>query len=297
MKKGLGRGLDSIFADNYIDVSSSSANEGIQSLRLSQIEPKSDQPRKHFDEESLLELSDSIKQHGLIQPIIVRESAQGYYQIIAGERRWRASKLAGLSEIPAIIMQADELKAAELAIIENIQRQDLNAYEEAAAYKSLLEQYGLTQEEVSERVGKSRSAVANSMRLLDLPDDVIEMLKTGDISAGHARALLGLKNKDIIVDTAEQILVRSLSVRDTEAFVKKLNKEYEKGLLPAEEKEGEEIEVDYIKDLEKRAMHITGKRVKIKNKGKVSTVEIDFYGNDDLEDILIKLCGKDIIER
>ena len=297
MKKGLGRGLDSIFADNYIDVSSSSANEGIQTLRLSQIEPKSDQPRKHFDEEALLELSDSIKQHGLLQPIIVRESAQGYYQIIAGERRWRASKLAGLSEIPAIIMQADELKAAELAIIENIQRQDLNAYEEAAAYKSLLEQYGLTQEEVSERVGKSRSAVANSMRLLDLPDDVIEMLKTGDISAGHARALLGLKNKDIIVDTAEQILVRSLSVRDTESLVKKLNKEYEKGFLPAEENEGEEIEVDYIKDLEKRAMHITGKRVKIKNKGKVSTVEIDFYGNDDLEDILIKLCGKDIIER
>lgn len=296
MKKGLGRGLDSIFADNYIDVSSSS-NDGIQTLRLSQIEPKSDQPRKHFDEEALLELSDSIKQHGLLQPIIVRESAQGYYQIIAGERRWRASKLAGLSEIPAIIMQADELKAAELAIIENIQRQDLNAYEEAAAYRALIDQYSLTQEEVSERVGKSRSAVANSMRLLELPEDVLEMLKTGDISAGHARALLGLKNKDIIVDTAEQILVRSLSVRDTEALVKKLNKEYEKGLAPSEEGEGEEIEVDYIKDLEKRAMHITGKRVKIKNKGKVSTVEIDFYGNDDLEDILVKLCGKDIIER
>ena len=184
-----------------------------------------------------------------------------------------------------------------IAIIENIQREDLNPYEEATAYKALIDQYGLTQEEVSEKVGKSRSAVANSMRLLDLPDDVLEMLKTGDISAGHARALLGLKNKDIIVDTAEQILVRSLSVRDTEALVKKLNKEYEKGLLPKEENKSEEIEVDYIKDLEKRAMHITGKRVKIKNKGKVSTVEIDFYGNDDLEDILIKLCGKDIIER
>lgn len=297
MKKGLGRGLDSIFADNYIDVNTSSRDSGIQTIRLSQIEPKADQPRKHFDEEALIELSDSIKQHGLLQPVIVRESAQGYYQIIAGERRWRASKLAGLSEIPAIVMQADELKAAEIAIIENIQRQDLNAYEEAAAYKALIDQYGLTQEEVSEKVGKSRSAVANSMRLLDLPDDVIEMLKTGDISAGHARALLGLKNKDIIVDTAEQILVRSLSVRDTEALVKKLNKEYEKGLVPAEENEGDQIEVDYIKDLEKRAMHITGKRVKIKNKGKVSTVEIDFYGNDDLEDILIKLCGKDIIER
>lgn len=298
MKKGLGRGLDSIFADNYIDVAASSKEDGIQTLRISQIEPKADQPRKHFDEEALLELSDSIKRHGLLQPIIVRESenAQGYYQIIAGERRWRASKLAGLSEISAIVMQADELEASEIAIIENIQRQDLNPYEEAAAYKALIDQYGLTQEEVSEKVGKSRSAVANAMRLLDLPDDVIEMLKTGDISAGHARALLGLKNKDSIVDTAEQILVRSLSVRDTEALVKKLNKEYEKGLLPAEEKNEDEIEVDYIKDLEKKAMYLTGKRVKIKQKGKVSTVEIDFYGNDDLEDILIKLCGKSIIE-
>ena len=298
MKKGLGRGLDSIFADNYIDVAASSKEDGIQTLRISQIEPKADQPRKYFDEESLFELSDSIKRHGLLQPIIVRESenAQGYYQIIAGERRWRASKLAGLSEIPAIIMQADELEAAEIAIIENIQRQDLNPYEEAAAYKALIDQYGLTQEEVSEKVGKSRSAVANAMRLLDLPDDVLEMLKTGDISAGHARALLGLKNKDSIVDTAEQILVRSLSVRDTEALVKKLNKEYEKGLLPEEEKNGDEIEVDYIKDLEKKAMYLTGKRVKIKQKGKVSTVEIDFYGNDDLEDILVKLCGKSIIE-
>ncbi len=294
MKKGLGRGLDSIFADNYIEVASK--EEGIQTLRISQIEPKADQPRKHFDEEALLELSDSIKNHGLLQPIIVRESAKDYYQIIAGERRWRASKLAGLTEIPAIVMQADALQAAEIAIIENIQRQDLNAYEEAAAYSSLMEQHDLTQEEVAEKVGKSRSAVANAMRLLDLPDDVLEMLKTGDISAGHARALLGLKNKDIIVDTAEQILVRSLSVRDTEALVKKLNKDFEKGEAPAEPTTSNEIKVDYIKDLEKKAMHITGKRVKIKTNGKVSTVEIDFYGNDDLEDILVKLCGKGIIE-
>ena len=293
MKKGLGRGLDSIFADNYIEVATK--DEGIQTLRISQIEPKVDQPRKHFDEEALLELSDSIKAHGLLQPIIVRESSEGYYQIIAGERRWRASKLAGLTEIPAIIMQADALEAAEIAIIENIQRQDLNAYEEAAAYNSLMEQYGLTQEEVAQKVGKSRSAVANAMRLLDLPDDVLEMLKTGDISAGHARALLGLKNKDSIVDTAEQILVRSLSVRDTESLVKRLNKEFEKGET-AEEKTSEEIRVDYIKDLEKKAMYLTGKRVKIKTKGKVSTVEIDFYGNDDLEEILVKLCGKGIVE-
>lgn len=293
MKKGLGRGLDSIFADNYIEVAAK--EEGIQTLRISQIEPKADQPRKHFDEEALLELSDSIKAHGLLQPIIVRESSAGYYQIIAGERRWRATKLAGLTEIPAIVMQADALEAAEIAIIENIQREDLNAYEEASAYRALMDQYSLTQEEVAEKVGKSRSAVANTMRLLELPDDVLEMLKTGDISAGHARALLGLKNKDIIVDTAEQILVRSLSVRDTELLVKKLNKEFEKGEVVKEE--SDEIEVDYIKDLEKKAMHLTGKRVRIKNNGKVSTVEIDFYGNDDLEDILVKLCGKDIIEK
>ena len=293
MKKGLGRGLDSIFADNYIEVAAK--DEGIQTLRISQIEPKADQPRKYFDEESLLELSDSIKTHGLLQPIIVRESSEGYYQIIAGERRWRASKLAGLTEIPAIIMQADALEAAEIAIIENIQRQDLNAYEEAAAYSSLMEQYSLTQEEVAQKVGKSRSAVANAMRLLDLPDEVLEMLKTGDISAGHARALLGLKNKDSIVDTAEQILVRSLSVRDTESLVKRLNKEFENGEA-AKEESNEEIRVDYIKDLEKKAMYLTGKRVKIKTKGKVSTVEIDFYGNDDLEEILVKLCGKGIVE-
>ena len=153
MKKGLGRGLDSIFADNYIEVASK--EEGIQTLRISQVEPKADQPRKYFDEEALLELSDSIKRHGLLQPIIVRESSAGYYQIIAGERRWRASKLAGLTEIPAIVMQADALEAAEIAIIENIQREDLNPYEEATAYASLIEQYGLTQEEVSEKVGKS----------------------------------------------------------------------------------------------------------------------------------------------
>ncbi|MBQ3041104.1 MAG: ParB/RepB/Spo0J family partition protein [Clostridia bacterium] len=293
MKKGLGRGLDSIFADNYIEVAT--ADEGIQTLRISQIEPKSDQPRKHFDEESLLELSDSIKNHGLLQPIIVRESAKDYYQIIAGERRWRASKLAGLTEIPAIIIQADALKAAEIAIIENIQRQDLNAYEEASAYNSLIEQYSLTQEEVAEKVGKSRPAIANALRLLDLPEEVLEMLKTGDISAGHARALLGLKNKDVIVETAEQILVKSLSVRDTENLVKKLNRDFEKSdvLTPPST---DEIKVDYIKDLEKKAMHLTGKRVKIKTTGKVSTVEIDFYGNDDLEDILVKICGKGIIE-
>lgn len=296
MKKRLGKGLESIFADNYVEPSASSQESGIQTLRISEIEPKSDQPRKYFDTESLTQLSESIAQHGLIQPIVVRESGGGFYQIIAGERRWRAAKMAGLTEIPAIIMQADALKAAELAIIENVQREDLNPYEEADAYATLMDKFDLTQEEVASRVGKSRSAVANAMRLLDLPDEVIEMLKTGDISAGHARALLGLKNKDDIVDTANKILIRSLSVRDTEDLVKKLNKIYEQGLKGEEISEEDELKVDYAKELEKKAMSLTGKRIKIVTKGKYRSVNIEYVDNEDLEELLIKICGKKILE-
>lgn len=294
MKKGLGKGLDSIFADNYIEVAAS--GEGVQTLRLSEIEPKADQPRKHFDEEALQQLAESIKQYGLLQPIIVRESSGGFYQIIAGERRWRASKMAGLTEVPVVIMYADALKSAEIAIIENIQRQDLNPYEEASAYKSLMEQYGLTQEQVSEKVGKSRAAIANTIRLLDLDDEVLEMLKTGDISAGHARALLGLKDKEKVVDIAVQILDRSLSVRDTEDLVKKLNKLYEKALNTDEVTPPNDIVVDYIKDLENRAMSLTGKRIKINDKGKVKTIQVEYMDNEDLEELLVKLCGKKIID-
>lgn len=293
MKKGLGKGLDSIFADNYIEVAASS--EGVKTLRLSEIEPKADQPRKHFDEEALEQLADSIKQYGLLQPIIVKESSGGFYQIIAGERRWRASKMAGLTEVPVVIMYADALKSAEIAIIENIQRQDLNAYEEASAYKSLMTQYDLTQEQVAERVGKSRAAIANTLRLLDLDEEVLEMLKTGDISAGHARALLGLKDKEKVVDIAVQILDRSLSVRDTEDLVKKLNKLYEKAQNP-EQEISNEIVVDYIKDLENRAMSLTGKRIKINDKAKVKTIQVEYMDNEDLEELLVKLCGKKIID-
>lgn len=296
MKKGLGKGLESIFADNYVEPSASSQESGVQTLRISEIEPKSDQPRKYFDTESLTQLSESIAQNGLIQPIVVRESGGGFYQIIAGERRWRAAKMAGLTEIPAIIMQADALKAAELAIIENVQREDLNPYEEADAYATLMDKFDLTQEEVASRVGKSRSAVANTMRLLDLPDEVIEMLKTGDISAGHARALLGLKNKDDIVDTANKILIRSLSVRDTEDLVKKLNKIYEQGLKGEEISEEDELKVDYVKELEKKAMSLTGKRIKIVSKGKYRSVSVEYVDNEDLEELLIKICGKKILE-
>jgi ParB family chromosome partitioning protein len=291
----LGKGIASIFAENYIEEVAS--NNGVQTIKISDIEPKNDQPRKYFDEEALASLAESIKQHGLIQPIVVRESGGGFYQIIAGERRWRASKLAGLTEISAIVIEADALRSAELAIIENIQREDLNPLEEAQAYKSLMESYSLTQEEVASKVGKSRSAVANTMRLLDLPDEVLEMLSAQDISAGHARALLGLKDKEAITDTAHKILIRSLSVRETEDLVKKMNKLYEKALnAEADENEGEDLTVDYAKDLERRAMALCGKIVKIKSKGKVKSVEIEYADNEDLEDILAKICGNEIRE-
>ena len=205
--------------------------------------------------------------------------------------------MAGLTEIPAIVMEADELKAAEVAIIENVQRDNLNAYEEAQAYSSLMNEFSLTQEEVAAKVNKSRSAIANTMRLLDLPDEVLELLKAGDISAGHARALLGLKDKEIIVDTAHKILIRSLSVRDTEALVKKLNKIYEASLKGEDENEvDDDLIVDYIKDLERKAMTLTGKQIKIQNKGKCRLVQIEYVDNEDLEDILVKLCGRKITE-
>lgn len=291
----LGKGIASIFAENYIEEAVQSS--GVQTLKISEIEPKADQPRKYFDEEALEQLAESIKQHGLIQPIVVRESGGGFYQIVAGERRWRASKLAGLTEVPVIIIEADAMKAAELAIIENIQREDLNPYEEAQAYKSLMDSYGLTQEEVATKVGKSRSAVANTMRLLDLPEEVLELVKAADISAGHARALLGLKDKSITIDTAQKILIRSLSVRETEDLVKKLNKLYDKSLKALDdEEEGEDLSVDYAKDLERRAMSLSGRIVKIKSKGKTKTLEVEYSDNEDLEELLIKICGKEITE-
>lgn len=292
----LGKGIASIFAENYIEEVAQSS--GVQTLKISEIEPKADQPRKYFDEEALNQLAESIKQHGLIQPIVVRESSGGFYQIVAGERRWRASKLAGLTEVPVIIIEADAMKAAELAIIENIQREDLNPYEEAQAYKSLMDNYGLTQEEVASKVGKSRSAVANTMRLLDLPDEVLELVMAADISSGHARALLGLKDKSVVVETAQKILIRSLSVRDTEDLVKKMNKLYDKSLkaLDEEDEEEEDLTVDYAKDLERRAMTLSGRIVKIKSKGKTKTIEVEYSDNEDLEELLVKICGKEITE-
>jgi len=298
---GLGKGLASIFGENYSENSSKEIiSDGITKLRLSEIEPKKDQPRKYFNEESLKELAESIKKHGVLQPITVRKGAHGFYQIIAGERRWKAAKIAGLTEIPVIIKESDDFEASQLSIVENIQREDLNPYEEATGYMTLIKQFGLTQEEVANQVGKSRSAVANMLRLLDLPDDVIEMLKTGDISAGHARALLALKDKEMIIELAQKILIKSLSVRDTENIVKKLNKLYDKKGQNSEENADEnstdKVVVDYINDLERKARSLTGKIIKIKSNGPTKSVQIEYVDNEDLENILVKLCGKKILE-
>ena len=283
-KTGLGRGLDFIFDDNSIE----SDGSGVTSLRISDVEPKSDQPRKNFDNEALSQLADSIAANGVLQPILVRESESGYYQIIAGERRWRASKLAGLTEIPAIVMEADDLKTAQIALIENIQREDLNAYEEAKAYRALIDQFELTQEDVAGRLGKSRSSIANSLRLLDLPEEISDLLQGDKLSAGHCKALLGLRDRSKIRALAEKIINNNLSVREAEALVRKANKP---------EKEEEEIaplKVDYVAELEKKVTGLTGRYCKIQTKGQRKTVPIEYGGDGDLEKLLSILCGKDI---
>lgn len=288
-KPALARGLDSIFSDN---TPSDGGSGGVLKLRISDVEPKSDQPRKDFDPEALSQLADSIAANGVLQPILVREvGSGGMYQIIAGERRWRASKLAGLLEIPAIVMDADDLTTAQIALIENIQRTDLNPYEEACAYRDLAKGFGLTQEEVSARLGKSRSAVANSLRLLDLPDPVAELLRSGELSAGHCRALLGLKDRSNMKELAKKIVAKNLSVRETEAAVRALNK-----ARPKKEEDDEEVRVDYTNELERRVTDLCGRYCRITSKGRRKTVTVEYGGEDDLEELLSAICGKNITE-
>ena len=283
---GLGRGFYDIYDDNTFEKGTG------QTLRISDIEPRRDQPRKTFDRESLETLADSIAAYGVLQPIIVREnaSAPGLYEIIAGERRWRASKMAGLTEIPAIVFDGDELRAAQVALIENVQREDLNPVEEAFGYGALIERFGLTQEQVAKQVGKSRSAVANMLRLLDLPDEALEMLKSGDITAGHARALLGLSDDDQIMELANKIVARSLSVREVEYAVKRINQRLEE---EEEEKVHPQVTV-HMKELERRAMSALGRKVRISRSSKKKVVELTYDSDEDLEALLISLCGKSI---
>ena len=287
---GLGRGLDAIFLDNSLE-SSSESNEGkISKLSISLVDPKADQPRKNFDRAALEELAKSIEENGLLQPILVREYGNGRYQIIAGERRFRASKIAGLSEIPAIILDKDDRKVAEISLIENIQREDLNPIEEAMAFRALADEYGLTQEELSEKVGKSRSAIANAVRLLDLPTPVLEMVASGEISAGHGRTLLGVKLRDNMILLAKKIPELDLSVRQLEEEVKRINK-------PVKEEKEEEIPfVDYFREMELRVQSHLGRRVEINGKGRKKSITLFYEDNEDLDELLKNICGEDFLE-
>lgn len=289
MKTGLGKGLDSIFIDN----TAPSGGNGL--ARLSEIQPRKDQPRKNFDLESLQQLADSIAEHGLLQPVVVREALGGYYEIIAGERRWRAAKMAGLSEIPVTILTADDRKASELAIIENVQREDLNPMEEAQAYKKLQEEYGLTQDKVASAVGKSRSAVANTLRLLDLPEEAGALVATGKLSEGHAKVLLGTTYEEDLIKAAKEVAEKGLSVRETEALVKRLN-----AASAAEEAEETlkdfPVKVNYTKVLEEKAGRMLGRRVSINGRGKTRRLELFYEDREDLENLLKVLCGDRIFE-
>ena len=290
---GLGRGLDAIFLENTIEESGKIGENTVSMLSLSQIDPKSDQPRKNFDKEALEELAASIEENGLLQPIIVREYLGGRYQIIAGERRFRASKLAGLSEIPVIIMDKDDRKAAEIALIENIQREDLNPVEEAMAFKSLMEEYGLTQEEMSAKIGKSRSAIANTVRLLDLPEEILEMVARGEISQGHGRTLLGVNQKDNMILLANRVVEFDLSVRQLEEAVKLINKPT-KPLVAFEEEEP--VYVDYFREMELRIQSHLGRRALINGKGRKKSLTLFYEDNEDLDELLKTICGEDFLK-
>ena len=291
---GLGRGLDAIFLDNTLVENTADKENTISTLKISLVDPKSDQPRKYFDKEALEELSASIKENGLLQPILVREYGDaGRYQIIAGERRFRACRLAGLTEIPAIVLNRDDRAAAQIALIENIQREDLNPLEEALAYKSLKEEYDMTQEELSERIGKSRSAIANSIRLLDLPEEILTMVAARELSAGHARTLLGVKDKEDMILLAQFAAEQDLSVRQLEEQVKKINK---KPKAVEEDVEEEAPVVDYFREMELRIQRQLGRKVKIEDKGKKKTLTLFYEDNEDLDELLKAICGNDFLE-
>ncbi len=293
-QSGLGRDFYSLLDDNMME----SKQDSKTSVKVNLITPRRDQPRKDFDETSLQLLADSIREHGVIQPIAVREmDGMGEsYEIIAGERRWRAAKMAGLDEIPAVILSGDELKVAEMALIENVQRQDLNPIEEALAYKALIERFGLKQEEVARQVGKSRSAVANLLRLLELPDEILVLVREDKLSMGHARAILGLDDEEQMLSLAEATMQKELSVREVEALVRRYN-------AAAEAVETIEVENNastqrrvYMKDLEGRVRTSLGRKVKIHETARKRTVEITYEDDEDLEILLKTIVGEEIFQ-
>ena len=275
-QKGLGRGLGALLGDFEETPLEQSA---YKLLPIYKVEPNPNQPRQDFDEEELEALAESIRAHGVIQPLTVRETANGYYQIIAGERRWRASRLAELTEIPVVVIEADDKKAMELALIENLQRQDLNPVEEALGYQTLMEEYGLTQEQAAARVGKSRPAVANALRLLGLCPDVLELLRQGELTPGHARAILVLKTEKKQQEAAKKIIALGMSVRAAETLCKNMAKE----VAPQKE---EVFAVDYVAECEKSLSKHLGRGVKIVNGKRKGRFELEFYGQEDLQNLL-----------
>jgi len=286
---GLGRGMSSLLYENSIEPEQTSPGS---TLKISEIQPRAGQPRKQFDPEALEALADSISRHGLIQPIIVRKTPEGLYEIIAGERRYRAAKLAGLAEIPAIVIEADDQKTAELSLIENIQRENLNPIEEAVAYRSLIEEYGLTQEELSGRVSKSRSEVTNTLRILNLPDEVIAMIISGRLSKGHGRALLTIEDRDKLIVAAGIVAEKELSVRETEALAKRLNSSREQ----SEKNAPAPLSIDYRAVLEKKMQSRLGRRVSIKQRGKIKKLELEYTDDNDLERLIAQICGESIFD-
>ena len=283
-KKGLGGGLSNLFGGDVSDLSAAGATDSVTQLALAKVEPNPNQPRKVFDQQALEELAESIRLHGVITPITVRRGEKdGYYQIIAGERRWRAARLAGLKEIPAMVLEAGESEVMELALIENLQRQDLNPIEEAEGYELLMQQFGMTQEEVAHRVVKSRSAVANALRLLGLPDEVRTMVAEGKLSGGHARAVLAVQEEDERVDAARQMV--GMSVRQAEALAKRLNKK------PVQKPQPQGFSVDYVADIEKELEAVLGRKISIQQGKNSGQLTLEYYGADDLERLIDALRG------
>lgn len=280
-KKGLGRGLGALLGDTALQTEENAADPA--RISIYKIEPNPLQPRKQFDELELQALADSITANGLIQPLALRRLPNGYYQIIAGERRWRACRLAGLEEVPAVILEADDQKAMELALIENLQRQDLNPVEEALGYQSLMQDYALTQEQVAQQVGKSRPAIANALRLLQLPEEILDSLASGALSAGHARALLQLQDAHLQAIAAQKITALDLSVRQAERLCKQMSHE---AAPKAEPEAAAPLEVDYIAECEAALSRQLGRGVKIINGKRKGRFELEFYGQEDLQRLL-----------
>lgn len=289
--KGLGRGLDAIFDENTY--SGEVGSKSVTEVSIFDIDPKINQPRKSFNGEALAQLADSISANGVLQPILVRKNGDRY-EIIAGERRFRASKMAGLNTVPVVVIDATDFESAKFALIENLQREDLNPYEEAQAYHAMIKEYDLSQEEIALQLGKSRSAVANSLRLLDLPEPIVKMLVDGSLSQGHARTLLGLIDKSLMLPLAERCVNRNLSVRELEASVKSANRETERRNKEAEETENK-LNVDYYASLENKFTESTGRRCKITDTKNKKTFQIEYRDNEDLCELLELLAGKDFL--